>query len=110
MHEPPSLGLRDAMALAALRGIARQYRDGFAEAVRRRDALAAVRSVGEAPPVAAVQRLYLGWLASAPDSHGRKHGEGVAHSVIAGRSAGRHGRRPAWCSMPNRAGRAGTSR
>jgi triphosphoribosyl-dephospho-CoA synthase len=94
VHQVPTLGLREAMALAASRDtIARQYADGFAELFTI--GLAALPSgfalrggVGdaraEAAETAAVQRVYLGYLRAIPDSHiVRKHGEGVAQTVMA---------------------------
>lgn len=89
VHAPPSIGLREAMALAAGRdSIARQYRDGFAElfdiglaALPPAFSLMADADAREAAP--AVQGVYLAWLAAWPDSHiVRKHGEAVAHSVM----------------------------
>jgi triphosphoribosyl-dephospho-CoA synthase len=95
VHAAPTLGLRAAMALAADRDlIARQYRDGFADLLAhafaqplRLPAFAALQTAAEpsADPAtaAAVQRLYLAWLARCPDSHiVRKHGEAVAHTVM----------------------------
>ena len=93
VHGLPSLGLRAAMALAAERDrIARQYRDGYAELFELDLAslaavlpgLAADRH-GPVPAAAtdAVQRVYLAFLASQPDSHiVRKHGAALAHSVM----------------------------
>ncbi len=91
VRDLPSVGLREAMALAAGRdSIARQYRDGFAELFDL-----GLPSLGagfgpqgfagqpDAATARAVQRLYLRWLASRPDSHiVRKHGDAVAHSVM----------------------------
>ncbi|WP_046116296.1 triphosphoribosyl-dephospho-CoA synthase [Aquincola tertiaricarbonis] len=89
VHAPPSIGLREAMALAAGRdSIARQYRDGFAElfdiGLRALPPAFSLMAVAKAPDLAAaVQALYLAWLAAHPDSHiVRKHGEAVAHSVM----------------------------
>lgn len=98
VREPPQVGLREAMALAAPRDrIARQYRDGMAELfdiglaaldAGQRALLAGVEPDSPAaapasPAAAAVQRVYLAWLASAPDSHlVRKHGEAVAQVVL----------------------------
>jgi triphosphoribosyl-dephospho-CoA synthase len=95
VHAAPTLGLRAAMALAADRDlIARQYRDGFADVFAlafsqplRLPAFDAWQTAAEpsADPAtaAAVQRLYLAWLARCPDSHiVRKHGEAVAHTVM----------------------------
>ena len=87
------VALRAAMALAAERdSIARQYRDGYAElfelglppltGVWVSDSV----SPEELPPstlTAAVQCVYLTFLAHRPDSHiVRKHGAIVAHSVM----------------------------
>lgn len=93
VHKPPQLTLREAMALAAERDrIARQYRDGAAElfelALPRVDAavLALAQPVPAQPDAAqaaAVQRVYLAWLASATDSHiVRKWGPAVAQTVL----------------------------
>jgi triphosphoribosyl-dephospho-CoA synthase len=93
VHGMPSVDLRAAMALAAERdSIARQYRDGYAElfelglppltGVWVSDSV----SPEELPPstlTAAVQCVYLTFLAHRPDSHiVRKHGAIVAHSVM----------------------------
>jgi triphosphoribosyl-dephospho-CoA synthase len=93
VREPPRLTLREAMGLAADRDrIARQYRDGAAElfslALPRVDSgvLALSQPVPEQPAVvqaAAVQRVFLSWLASAEDSHiVRKWGSAVAQTVL----------------------------
>lgn len=93
VHDPPTLGLREAMALAASRdAIARQYLRGHADLF---DVGLAVLPPGfvlmEAPagePVsaataAAVQRVFLGYLRFIADSHiVRKHGEAVAQTVM----------------------------
>lgn len=92
VHTQPTIGLREAMALAAGRdSIARQYRDGFAEVLAlAASALAAGFQPGRpgdavAPGTAqAVQRVFLATLARMPDSHiVRKHGEGMAQVVMA---------------------------
>jgi triphosphoribosyl-dephospho-CoA synthase len=86
VHAPPSLNLRDAMALAADRDmIARQYANGFRELFEA--AAAGVPSgfplTEEGAVAPAVQRIYLRWLARWPDSHiVRKHGEAVAQTVM----------------------------
>lgn len=94
VRRPPSVGLRQAMALAAARdSIARQYANGFAELFEL--ALPALPpgwlpcigvAAGEAPDgatTAAVQGLYLALLSQQPDSHiVRKHGEAVAQTVM----------------------------
>ena len=93
VHNVPSITLRAAMALAAERDrIALQYRDGYAELFELGlPPLAAALSglsTGRHGPVAAVvteavQRVYLAFLASRPDSHiVRKHGAALAHSVM----------------------------
>lgn len=97
VHEAPSLNLRAAMALAAGRDrIAAQYKGAGADlfdvglaVLASRPGLtlfnadpATVMSPGTAN-TAAVQHVYLAFLASAPDSHiVRKHGEALAHSVM----------------------------
>ena len=93
VHQPPSVDLRAAMALAADRdSIARQYRDGYAELFDA--ALAAsvkgfslmqttAASGAGSRTVAAVQRLYLALLSRMADSHiVRNHGEAVAQIVM----------------------------
>jgi triphosphoribosyl-dephospho-CoA synthase len=85
VRSAPQIGLRAAMALAADRDlIARQYANGFADVF---DALARdvpsglVLAEAGAPDVL---RVFLGCLSRHPDSHiVRKHGEAVAHSVMA---------------------------
>lgn len=89
VHAAPTLGLREAMALAAHRDfIARQYQAHFAAffdiglpALPTSFSLMAEGTAAETS--AAVQAVYLAWLAAVPDSHiVRKHGEAVAHSVM----------------------------
>ena len=79
------------MALAADRdSIARQYRDGYAElfALGLPPLASSCLPVDPDGPVPAavtnvVQRVYLAFLASRPDSHiVRKHGAALAHSVM----------------------------
>ncbi len=96
VRKAPQVTLREAMALAADRDrIARQYRDGMAEPfglglaaldAPARSALlqAEPESARPGEPAAtAVQRVYLAWLASAPDSHlVRKFGPAVAQVVL----------------------------
>ncbi|HWH80835.1 MAG TPA: triphosphoribosyl-dephospho-CoA synthase [Burkholderiaceae bacterium] len=95
VHDAPGIDLRAAMALAAERDrIARQYRDGYADlfemsaqAPHLPGLLARFDPGAEAPPppalAAAVQRVYLGFAATAPDSHiVRKHGPAVAQTVM----------------------------
>lgn len=94
VHDEPSLGLRDAMALAADRDrIAHQYAHDFADvfaiglgALPRGFALmsGAPGDAADATTARAVQRVFLGYLGGIPDSHiVRKHGEAVAHTVMA---------------------------
>lgn len=92
VRAPATIGLREAMALAAGRdSIARQYRDGFAEVQALAGATLATGFHPGLPgdPVAphttqAVQRVFLAALARIPDSHiVRKHGEGMAQIVMA---------------------------
>lgn len=93
VHDEPSLGLRDAMALAADRDrIAHQYAHDFADvfaiglgALPPGFALmsGAPGDAAEATTARAVQRVFLGYLGGIPDSHiVRKHGEAVAHTVM----------------------------
>ena len=93
VHSVPGIDLRAAMALAADRDrIARQYRDGYAElfelGLPPLCAGLADLSGGATGHVSravtdAVQRVYLAFLASRPDSHiVRKHGAALAHSVM----------------------------
>ena len=102
VRQPPTVGLRAAMTLAAHRdSVARQYRDGDAdlfdvglpalsapsasEAFGKGFSLTTLSAIGVvgAPTVAAVQRLYLTLLGRFADSHiVRIHGEPVAHIVM----------------------------
>ena len=93
VHGVPSLDLRAAMALAAERDrIARQYRDGYADlfeldlaALATALSSLSMRQRGQVPAAVTdtVQRVYLAFLASRPDSHiVRKHGAALAHSVM----------------------------
>jgi triphosphoribosyl-dephospho-CoA synthase len=93
VHDEPTLGLREAMALAASRDtIARQYLSGLADLFDVGLAALApgfVLMEGEAGELvshasaAAVQQLYLSYLRFIPDSHiVRKHGEAVAQTVM----------------------------
>lgn len=79
VHDVPSIDLRAAMSLAAERdSIARQYRDGFAELFQ-----VGLPPLSSGVSTYAVQRVYLSFLASRPDSHiVRKHGAALAHSVM----------------------------
>ena len=94
VHSVPNVDLRAAMALAAERDrIARQYRDGYADLLELDLAslgtVLSGLSIDQHEPVPAavtdaVQRVYLAFLASRPDSHiVRKHGAALAHSVMA---------------------------
>jgi triphosphoribosyl-dephospho-CoA synthase len=76
----PRVGLREAMALAADRdSIARQYANGFADLFEA--GLPALQAA--AIDAAAVQRVFLTFLARWPDSHiGRKFNAGVARRVM----------------------------
>jgi triphosphoribosyl-dephospho-CoA synthase len=89
VHCAPSVGLREAMALAADRDrIARQYRDAFADLfdiglpayfTALENADPATRGASAAP----VQRLYLTLLGAFPDSHiVRKQGPQMAQTVM----------------------------
>jgi triphosphoribosyl-dephospho-CoA synthase len=80
VRHPPTMGLREAMVLAASRdSIARQYANGFADLF---EIALPKLSAGE-PTHAAVQRVYLTLLGRLPDSHiVRKHGEVVAQTVM----------------------------
>lgn len=84
----PTLGLRDAMALAAERDrIAWQYANGFADLFDPGVSAfeSARRGVDDpaAAAIASMQRVFLEFLAGWPDSHiARKHGAAVAHSVM----------------------------
>jgi triphosphoribosyl-dephospho-CoA synthase len=80
VHRAPSVGLRDAMALAAERdSIARQYANGYADLF---DVALPHLPTGEVR-AASVQRVFLALLARLPDSHiVRKHGAAVAQTVM----------------------------
>jgi triphosphoribosyl-dephospho-CoA synthase len=89
VHSAPSVGLREAMALAADRDrIARQYRDGFADLfdIGLPAFLTARENTDPAErgsSAAAVQHLYLTLLGAFPDSHiVRKHGPQMAQTVM----------------------------
>jgi len=85
----PTLGLRDAMALSADRDrIAWQYAQGFGDVFDPGVPAfeQAHRGIGDADAaqIGAMQRVFLEFLATWPDSHiARKHGAAVAHSVMA---------------------------
>ncbi|MEJ8823376.1 triphosphoribosyl-dephospho-CoA synthase [Variovorax humicola] len=91
VRQPPTVGLRAAMALAADRdSIARLYRDGYgllfeigAASLGAGFSLGVKGRVPGVRTTAAVQRLYLSLLGSIADSHiVRIHGEAVAHTVM----------------------------
>ena len=80
VRRPPSVGLREAMALAAGRdSIARQYVNGYADLFE-----IALPNLPSGPlTAAAVQRVFLALASRLPDSHiVRKHGEAVAQTVM----------------------------
>jgi len=80
VHAAPRVGLREAMTLAADRdSIARQYANGFADLFE-----VGLPALQAAPiDAAAVQRVFLTFLARWPDSHiGRKFNAGVAQRVM----------------------------
>ncbi|MGH8777993.1 triphosphoribosyl-dephospho-CoA synthase [Paraburkholderia sp.] len=81
VHAAPSIGLRDAMTLAAARdSIARQYANGFADVFDT--GLAAVRDAPSNAPSVVTLHVFLTFLGGRPDSHiVRKHGEALAQSV-----------------------------
>ena len=91
VQAPPSINLREAMALAAHRdSIARQYANGFADLFQRAFAVLApgllpLAADGLAPAATTrqVQRVWLACLAAEPDAHiVRKHGGALAHTVM----------------------------
>lgn len=105
VHDEPTLGLREAMALAAGRDrIAHQYACGFDDLfdiglarLPRGFALMsdAPGEPADAATARAVQRVFLGYLGANPDSHiVRKHGEAVAQTVMAAAQARAVGERP----------------
>ena len=107
VHDEPSLGLREAMALAADRDrIAWQYAHGFDDLFgiglsRVPPGFALMQDAAGEPADAAtaraVQRVFLGYLGAIPDSHiVRKHGEAVAHTVMVAAQG--------WATREDRAG------
>jgi len=83
VRDEPTLGLREAMALAADRDrIAWQYAHGHADLFEHGlPVFEAALSLG---PTVAMQHTFLACLATWPDSHiVRKHGLASAHSVMA---------------------------
>ena len=100
VHDAPTIDLRAAMALSAGRDlIARQYRDGYADlfnmalpALGPRFACPAgvACESPDAATTASVQQLYVALVGAFADSHiVRKHGEAVAHTVMASAQAWR---------------------
>lgn len=84
VRDAPSVGLREAMALAAGRDrIAWQYRHDYADVFELGlPAFLAARCAGAAAG-RAMQAVFLEFAAALPDSHiVRKHGDAVAQSVI----------------------------
>ena len=91
--DAPTVGLREAMALAADRDrIARQYAlahadvfdPGVASFEQARERALRRGDAGRVAATRAMQAAFLEFLASWPDSHiARKHGEAAAHSVMA---------------------------
>ena len=81
VHTLPTVGLRDAMALAAGRdSIARQYAEDFRDIFET--GLAAFREVPADQPRIATLNVFLSFLGRWPDSHiVRKQGMAVAQSV-----------------------------
>jgi triphosphoribosyl-dephospho-CoA synthase len=81
VHDAPTVGLSEAMALAAGRdSIARQYANGFADVFGT--GLAAVNALPAAAPGDVTLDVFLSFLAGWPDSHiVRKAGVTVAQSV-----------------------------
>jgi triphosphoribosyl-dephospho-CoA synthase len=80
VHTPPTVTLREAMALAAGRDrIALQYAHGFDELFAL-----GLPAFEQGIDARAVQLCFLQWLRSAPDTHvARKHGAAAAQSVQA---------------------------
>ena len=100
VHDAPTIDLRAAMALSAGRDlIARQYRDGYADLFNMAlpalgPRFACPTGAGcespDAATTASVQQLYVALVGAFPDSHiVRKHGEAVAHTVMASAQAWR---------------------
>ncbi|WP_421375468.1 triphosphoribosyl-dephospho-CoA synthase [Paraburkholderia sp. DD10] len=88
VHAAPTVGLRDAMALAAGRdSIARQYANGFCDIFETglaawRDAHVASETTTRTPAQTATLNVFLAFLGGWPDSHiVRKHGVALAQSV-----------------------------
>jgi triphosphoribosyl-dephospho-CoA synthase len=84
VREPPTVGLREAMALAAHRDrIAWQYLHGYPDVFELGlPAFLSAHGAGAAA-ASAMQAAFLEFVAALPDSHiVRKHGDDVAHCVI----------------------------
>ena len=81
----PTVGLREAMALAADRDrVARQYAGGFDDVFDLGLAAAEAARRDGATGIGQMQRVFLEFLAAWPDSHiARKHGAALAHCVMA---------------------------
>jgi triphosphoribosyl-dephospho-CoA synthase len=83
--QPPSVGLREAMTLAADRDlIAAQYTNGFNAVFETGlPAWQAALARDDGDPPLAMQSVFFAFLAAHPDSHiVRKHGEALAQSVM----------------------------
>jgi len=83
VHAPPTVTLRQAMAIAAPRDrIADQYASGYADLFET--GLPALAAAGPGPVAPrAVQALFLAFLGRVPDSHiVRKHGDDLAQTVL----------------------------
>lgn len=85
VHEPATVGLREAMAEAVDRDrIARQYVSGFADVFELGLPLLESALPRAAEAKWATLAVYLGFLAAFPDSHvAREHGPAVAEAVRA---------------------------
>jgi triphosphoribosyl-dephospho-CoA synthase len=84
VHAEPTLDLRAAMELAAERDlVARQYAADYADVFTIGVATFRAALARTADPVPALQRTYLEFLATQPDSHiVRKHGAAAAQCVM----------------------------
>lgn len=85
VRDEPRITLREAMRLAAHRDqIAREYAEGFPALFGTALPAFAAAPSGPWDPRQAMVQAFLALLASQPDSHiVRKHGEALAHSVMA---------------------------
>jgi triphosphoribosyl-dephospho-CoA synthase len=83
VHEPPVVGLRDAMAAAAERDrIARAYATGFSDIFDLGLPALARAQVAQNAPWWPATAVYLAFLAEFPDTHiARKHGQAVAEAI-----------------------------